>query len=125
MTTYADPVASRNGALVPEHFDGRVVVAKFFRAVGDPNRLALINFLSLEEHSATECVTLLGLAQSRVSAHLACLVTCGLVTIRREGRFAYYRVGDPRVLELVRLGAGVAADNATSVANCTKISVPQ
>lgn len=125
MATSADSAALRETSLVPEHFDGRSVVAKFFRAVGDPNRLALINFLSFQEHSATECVALLGLAQSRVSAHLACLVTCGLVTIRREGRFAYYHVGDPRVLELVRLGSEVAADNAASVANCTRITVPQ
>ena len=111
-------------AFLPESQQGRIVLAKFFRAVGDPNRLALISFLGREEHTATECVEFLGLAQSRVSSHLSCLVTCGLISLRRQGRFAYYRVADPRVLELVGLGAGVAADNAASVAACTRIPTP-
>ncbi|MHB1486491.1 MAG: ArsR/SmtB family transcription factor [Acidimicrobiales bacterium] len=98
--------------LVPPSAEGRAVLAKFFRAVGDLNRLALLEFLADEERTGTDCVAHLGLAQSRVSAHLACLVTCGVVTLRREGHFAYYRVADSRVLELVGLGAEVASDNA-------------
>lgn len=106
---------------VPVTSDGRDILAKFFRAVGDRNRLALLGFLAHDEHSASECVAHIGLAQSRVSAHLACLVSCGLVSLRREGRFAYYSIRDQRVLDMVRLGAGIASDNAESVAACIRI----
>ena len=115
--TVAEAISS-----VPQSLAGRSVLAKFFRAAGDPSRLALLSFVAEVERSATECVEHLGTAQSRVSAHLACLVTCGFVTSRREGRFVYYRVTDQRVLELVRLGAALAADNAAAVAACTRVA---
>lgn len=107
--------------LVPPSAEGRAVLAKFFRAISDPNRLALLEFLVQGEHTGTECVALLGLAQSRVSAHLLCLVNCGFITMRREGHFAYYRVDDPRVVELVRLAVEIAADHAAAVAACTRL----
>ncbi len=107
---------------MPTTSEGREVLARFFRATGDQNRLQLLDFLAGGEHSATECVQLVGLAQSRVSSHLACLVSCGLVSVRRQGRFAFYKVVDPRVMELIRLGTEIAADNAESVAKCIKVA---
>lgn len=109
------------GELVPRSAEGRAVLAKYFRALGDPSRLSLIQFVAKAERTGNECVEHLGLAQSRVSAHLACLVTCGLLSVRREGRFAYYTVSDPRAAELVRLGAEMAADNAAAVAACARV----
>lgn len=107
--------------LVPPSPEGRGVLAKFFRALGDPGRLALLAFIAQAERTGNECVEHLGLSQSRVSVHLGCLVTCGFVESRREGRFVRYSVTDPRVLDLVRLGGGVAADNAAAVAACTRV----
>ncbi len=105
---------------------GRELVARFFRALGDPTRLDLLNFL-LEhgESTGTGCVNRSGLSQGRVSAHLACLVACGLVQVRREGRFSYYRIEDPRVAELVKLGTGLTADHAASVAACQVVAAGQ
>src|SRR5438876_223601 len=91
------------GALLPAAADGVEVVAKFFRALGDPARLRLLEFLLPAEHTVSECVRHIGLSQGRVSAHLACLADCGYVQARRAGRFAYYTVGDPRVADLVML----------------------
>lgn len=97
------------------------MVAKFFRALGDPTRLRLLEFLLDEEHTVSECVEQVGLSQGRVSSHLGCLADCGYVEMRREGRFAYYRVADPRVAELVLLARALAADNATAIASCMRI----
>jgi DNA-binding transcriptional ArsR family regulator len=110
-----------SGVLAPADPVARSLLAKFFRALGDPSRLRLLELLSERERTGTDCVRELGLSQGRVSAHLACLVSCGLVTVRREGRFARYRVEDPRVVELVRLGRSVVADHAESVAACTRV----
>jgi DNA-binding transcriptional ArsR family regulator len=107
--------------LLPSEPTGRAVIAKFFRALGDPTRLRLLEFLLQEEKSVSECVEHVGLAQSRVSTHLACLADCGFVTMRREGRYVYYRVTDPRVAELVLLGRALSADNVAALSDCIRI----
>ncbi|MCV7148551.1 ArsR/SmtB family transcription factor [Mycobacterium riyadhense] len=100
------------------------MVAKFFRALGDPARLRLLEFLLDEEHTVSECIAHIGLSQGRVSSHLACLSDCGYVALRRQGRFAHYRVADPRVAELVLLARSLAADNAAALAACMRITGP-
>jgi DNA-binding transcriptional ArsR family regulator len=109
------------GALLPAAADGVEVVAKFFRALGDPARLRLLEFLLAAEHTVSECVRHIGLSQGRVSAHLACLADCGYVQARRAGRFAWYTVADPRVADLVMLARSLAADNAAALADCVRI----
>ncbi|WP_231500198.1 ArsR/SmtB family transcription factor [Saccharothrix sp. NRRL B-16314] len=107
--------------LLPEVTDGAAVLAKFFRALGDPARLRLLEFLVAGERSVGECVRHIGLVQGRVSTHLACLADCGYVEVRRQGRFSYYRVADPRVVDLVHLARALAADNAAVLAACRRI----
>ncbi len=96
-------------------------MARFFRALGDPARLRLVEFLLHEPHTVSECVQYIGLSQGRVSAHLACLADCGYVQVRRSGRFAWYKVADPRVADLVMLARSLAADNAAALADCVRI----
>lgn len=108
-------------ALLPAEPTGRAVVAKFFRALGDPTRLLLLEFVLHQERTVSQCVEHVGLAQGRVSAHLACLADCGFVTVRRQGRYTFYRIGDPRVAELVLLGRSLAADNAAALSECMRI----
>ncbi|TAM68857.1 metalloregulator ArsR/SmtB family transcription factor [Mycobacterium sp.] len=109
-------------ALLPTDPGGVEVVAKFFRALGDPVRLRLLEFLLHDEHTVTECVAHVGLAQGRVSSHLACLSDCGYVQMRRQGRFSHYTVTDPRVAELVLLARSLAADNFAALAACMRIT---
>lgn len=123
-------VASGTGAgagpaapsLLPEGDAGVEVVARFFRALGDPARLRLLEFLLGAEHTVTECVARIGLSQGRVSAHLTCLAGCGYVRARRAGRHVFYRVADPRVADLVVLARSMAADNAAALAACVHIA---
>jgi ArsR family transcriptional regulator, cadmium/lead-responsive transcriptional repressor len=107
--------------LLPTDIAGVELVAKFFRALSDGTRLMLLEFLLHEEHTVSECVEHIGLSQGRISTHLACLADCGYVQARREGRFAYYRVADPRVAELVMLAHSLAAENTTALAACARI----
>ena len=123
----ASPAAVLTGAKtlvppVPEDPGGRDLLARFYRALGDPTRLALLAFCAEEERTGNECVAHAGLSQGRVSAHLGCLVSCGLLEVRRAGRFAYYQVTDPRVADLVRLGASMVADHAAGVAACARVA---
>jgi len=50
--------------------------ACMFRSLGDPTRLAIVQHLALGEHRVVDLTAHLGLAQSTVSAHLACLKDC-------------------------------------------------
>ena len=117
-----DGPAALPTVLLPEAADGVEVVARFFRALGDPARLRLLEFLLGGEHTVTECVQRIGLSQGRVSSHLACLAGCGYVEGRREGRFTWYKVADPRVADLVVLARSMAADNAVALAACARIA---
>lgn len=116
--------AAAQVALLPTDIGGVEMVAKFFRALGDPTRLRLLEFLLTDEHTVGECVAEVGLAQGRVSAHLACLADCGYVTSRRDGRRTYYTVTDPRVADLVLEARTLAADNAAALAACMRIAPP-
>jgi DNA-binding transcriptional ArsR family regulator len=114
-------IAAAPAGLLPGDPAGVEMVAKFFRALADPTRLRLLEFLMDGEHTVTECVEQVGLSQGRISSHLACLSDCGYVQARRQGRFAYYRATDSRVAELVLLARAVAADNASALAACVRI----
>jgi len=117
----AVPASPAAPALLPTAADGVELVARFFRALGDPARLRLLEFLLPAEHTVSECVRHVGLSQGRVSVHLACLADCGYVQVRRAGRFAWYKVADPRVADLVMLARSLAADNAAALADCVRI----
>ena len=65
-----------------------------FRALADPTRRAVFERLADGEMSVTQLKAGFAISQPAISQHLATLRGAGLVTERREGRFAYYRV-DP------------------------------
>ncbi len=98
-----------------------VLMAKFFRALGDPTRLRILQAVLDEEKNVSELVALTGSPQGRVSSHLACLRWCGYVTARREGRRVYYRVTDPRVRRILEMAADMLRDHTDRIRSCTII----
>jgi ArsR family transcriptional regulator, cadmium/lead-responsive transcriptional repressor len=98
------------------------LVAKYFRGLGDPLRVRILDLLRAEgELSVGELVRRLGEPQPKVSNHLACLRWCGFVATRREHRTVLNRIADPRVLEMLDLAQALLADNAEHVAACCRI----
>jgi ArsR family transcriptional regulator, cadmium/lead-responsive transcriptional repressor len=97
------------------------LVAKYFRALGDPTRLRLLELLDQGEASVGELVERIGQPQPQVSKHLACLRWCGFVETRQEHRRVYYRVADARISEVLGLGRELLADNAEHVAACRTV----
>src|SRR3972149_5819916 len=67
--------------------------AKFFRGLGDPTRLKILELLLERERTVTQLIEALGVPQGRVSSHLACLSWGGDVTAPRKGGHRYYRGG--------------------------------
>jgi ArsR family transcriptional regulator, cadmium/lead-responsive transcriptional repressor len=64
--------------------------ASLFHSLSDPTRLTILRHLSLGDHRVVELTEHLGLAQSTVSKHLACLRDCGLVESRPIGRASMF-----------------------------------
>ena len=102
------------------------LVAKYFRGLGDPIRLQILELLQSEgELSVGELVGRLALAQPKVSNHLACLRWCGFVETRREGRTVFNRIADARVAAMLELAQSLLGDNAEHVAACCQIEEPK
>lgn len=100
-------------------------MAKYFRGLGDPIRLRILELLRSEgELSVGDLVGRLGLPQPKVSNHLACLRWCGFVDTRREGRTVFNRIADARVEAMLELAQSLLADNAEHVAACCRIEEP-
>ena len=98
------------------------LTARFFSGLADPTRLRIVELLLERPHPVGEIVARLGLRQSRVSNALVCLKWCGYVEARREGRYVWYAVTDPRVRELVSLARTIMADHAAEIASCTRLA---
>jgi DNA-binding transcriptional ArsR family regulator len=77
--------------------------ADFFRVLGHPARVRLLQLLRDGERSVGALQDALELDSSSTSQHLAALRKQGLVASRKEGTSVYYRVKDPRTLELLEL----------------------
>jgi DNA-binding transcriptional ArsR family regulator len=95
-----------------------VASADFFQVLSSPIRLAVLRLLMDGERTVGDLMDELGIAQSRLSNHLACLRNCGLVTTRRDGTFVYYALADPRVREILTLGERLAITNAEELSHC-------
>ena len=92
--------------------------ACLFRSLGDPARLVILRHLSLGEHRVVELTAHLGLAQSTVSGHLACLRDCGLVVSRPRGRASLFSLARPEVLELLTAAEQLLAATGDVAAAC-------
>jgi ArsR family transcriptional regulator, cadmium/lead-responsive transcriptional repressor len=95
------------------------LAACLFRSLGDATRLAILRHLALGEHKVVELTAHLGLAQSTVSAHLACLRDCGLVTSRPEGRASVWSLNHTEdVLGVLAAAERLLAATGDAVALC-------
>ncbi len=68
-----------------------MIEADVFRVLADPTRRALFERLVGREMSVSELKAGSTVSQPAISQHLAALRSVGLVSERREGRFAYYQ----------------------------------
>ena len=110
--------AVQSTPLVPATASPAGMTAKFFRGLGDPTRVRVLQILMDGERTVIELVEDTGVLQGRLSSHLACLRWCGFVVSRREGRRVFYRLADDRVPSLLSLAEDFLADNADSVDLC-------
>jgi DNA-binding transcriptional ArsR family regulator len=75
--------------------------AEFFKTLGHPARIRVLELLSEREMAVGELLPELRLEASNLSQQLAVLRRAGLVTARREGSQVYYALTSPHVAELL------------------------
>ncbi|WP_045740357.1 ArsR/SmtB family transcription factor [Actinoplanes rectilineatus] len=92
--------------------------AALFRSLADPTRLAILRRLAEGEARVVDLTAQLGMAQSTVSAHLACLRDCALITGRPQGRQMFYALAQPQLLDLLTAAEGLLAATGHAVALC-------
>jgi DNA-binding transcriptional ArsR family regulator len=92
--------------------------AALFRSLGDPARLAIVRELTRGPARVVDLTRPLGLAQSTVSKHLACLRDCGLVTVRPQGRASVYSLAQPALLDLLAAAEALLEATGNAVALC-------
>jgi ArsR family transcriptional regulator, cadmium/lead-responsive transcriptional repressor len=109
-------------ARVPDERQALTVAACLFQGFSEPARLAIVRHLALGEHRVVDLTDHLGLAQSTVSKHLACLRDCGLVTSRPEGRASMWSLAHPEaVLALLAAAERLLALTGDAVALCPRL----
>ncbi|HEX6520250.1 MAG TPA: metalloregulator ArsR/SmtB family transcription factor [Streptosporangiaceae bacterium] len=97
--------------------------AALFRSLGDPARLMIVRRLAGGPARVTDLVSALGLAQSTVSKHLACLRDCGLVTSAPAGRASVFRLTQPALAEMLTAAETVLVATGNAVALCPEYGI--
>jgi ArsR family transcriptional regulator, cadmium/lead-responsive transcriptional repressor len=105
---------------VPSNVDGSGMDAAvaLFHSLSDRTRLAIVRRLAGGETRVANLVNELGLAQSTVSAHVACLRDCGLVVGRAQGRQVFYSLARPELLDLLAAAETLLSATGNAVALC-------
>ena len=87
-------------------------LATAFKAIADPGRLRLLNFIAAQpdaEACVCNLIEPLGLSQPTVSHHLRVLTEAGLLARERRGTWMFYRLVPDRV-EALRQALALPAD---------------
>lgn len=117
-----DKVDGRDGAMsaaVVSEADAACAAACLFNGLSDPSRVAILRVLLSGERNVAQLRESVGLAQSTVSKHLACLRECGLVDMRPVGRQSLYSVAHPDLVMAVFVAAeGLLAATGDAVTIC-------
>jgi ArsR family transcriptional regulator len=81
--------------------------AEFFRLLGHPARVRILELLRDGERSVGELQVALGLDSSGTSQHLTAMRRQGVLESRRAGTSVFYRVKDPRIFQLLEIAKQV------------------
>lgn len=97
----------------PIHEPIQQVKAEFFKALGHPARIRILELLSQGERSVSELIPEVGLESSHLSQQLGVLRRANLVVTRKSGNLVYYRLADRRLTKLLDLAKQILLEYLT------------
>ncbi len=102
-----------------------VVKAEFFRVLGHPARVRILELLRDGEMSVGQLQTALQLDSSGTSQHLGVLRRQGILESRKEGTSVFYRARDPRIFQLLEVARQILTSSLEATqALLTELAVP-
>jgi len=87
--------------------------AEILKALGQPTRLKIIDFLRDGERCVCEIFPAIGAEQSNTSRHLNLMVSSGILFRRKEGVKIIYALKHPEILEIVDLATRIMTQEIT------------
>ena len=76
-------------------------ISHLLRTLGQPIRLQILLAIGEDESCVCHLESILGHRQPFISQHLMALRKAKILTTRRDGRFIYYKLKDPKILDLI------------------------
>ncbi|MEU0535230.1 ArsR/SmtB family transcription factor [Amycolatopsis tolypomycina] len=86
------------------------VKAEFFKTLGHPARIRILELLSEREHAVSELLPEVGIEPANMSQHLAVLRRAGLVTTRKAGSAVHYSLTSTDVAELLAVARKILTE---------------
>lgn len=109
--------AGHSGGVASSEQRGRFIVtatppiyqlkAEFFKTLGHPARIRILEILREGEASVSELIPQVGLEPSHLSQQLGVLRRAGVVSGRKEGASVRYSVTDPRIFDLLETARSI------------------
>jgi len=81
--------------------------ADFFKTLGHPARIRVLELLSTREYAVSEMLPEVGIEPANLSQQLSILKRAGLVTARREGLSVSYALTSPHIAELLAIARSI------------------
>ncbi len=81
--------------------------AEFFKTLGHPARIRILELLSRREYSVAEMLPEVGIEPAHLSQQLAVLRRSNLVVSRKEGATVYYAITSPQIAELMAVARSI------------------
>jgi DNA-binding transcriptional ArsR family regulator len=98
-------------------------IASPLGAIASPERVAILLAIGKGEACVCHLETALGWRQAYISQHLMALRKADILQDRRQGRYIYYRLTNPSVLELVLAAGRLSGLSAKSISALTNRNI--
>ena len=94
--------------------------SKLFKGFADQSRLSILETILGGSKTVSQIVKATKLSQPNVSAHLACLLDCGLVRKEKRGREVFYRISMKEIKSIFNQARKILSNHSKEIYKCTR-----
>lgn len=94
------------------------IKAKLYKGFSDQSRLAILNTIIDRPKTVSEIVKAVKLSQPNTSAHLACLLECGLVQKTKNGQEVIYQISMKEIKDIMTIADKILSNTSKELSKC-------